>query len=89
MSFSTVIIMGSLCDDPDEDGFRHIRCLTLNVFASRDENVLIPVRYWNASSNNLLLTLKKESKLIVKGRLSKDENHPLYVLVEKIEPLSL
>ncbi len=87
MSFSNVVITGRLVDDPDKDGYRHIECPSIDIFKDKDDTVLIPIRYWNQAGKNTLNAYQKGSSIIIKGRFSKGEKYPIYVLVEKIETI--
>lgn len=87
MTIVNVNILGELDQLLEEKGFRYIKVEKFDPFSNAGENsfTLIPLKYWGLGyENELLLKSKDGSQAFIRGRIEKDEEVGLYVLVERI-----
>ena len=82
---SDVVITGYLTDfDKRDKRFRHIEYRSTDALDNVERIFEVPLLFWTRIENNILNNLKKGTFVVIRGRVEKDENIGLYILVENV-----
>ena len=80
---SDVVIVG-ISKDNLKRGFRNFDVDSIDPLSEKKIHSLIKVRLWTKEDYSRLNMIKKETPVVIKGRLETDDEYGLYVVAESI-----
>lgn len=85
---STVTIYGTILETINET-YRFVSCESGDPLHNDSTYFKVPLIHWSHSKgmNNTLMSVPEGKKVIIKGRLSSNNDYPLLVVVEYISVL--